>query len=686
MMIFLSTSQVFSMGGAVDDEEEPPPAPVEVLLSNQSDDCSKNTDFNVGLGIYDITGPAAEVTLFGYGEATEQSSGIHLRLWSRAFIFESPCSGKRVVFIEADILSASEQLRLELVKKLEANNYGNLYNSDNLVFSANHTHAAPGGYSMYTVYNLLNGGKVTQNVNTIVNGVYESIVQADKSLHESTITFAKGFHGDNFNRAMKSYNLNPLNEREKFEYTTDKEIKLLRIDSPEGTPRGLMNWFPAHNTSMGNKNTLISSDHKGYAAYTLEKKKGNTYSDFPFVAGFFNANAGDSSINIEGIPSENSIDNIKNVVKYGDSLRNRVEELYNSASEDVVGDIGYRTVFVDLSDVEIDSRWTNGDGPQQTCNAAVGAAFANGAPADGPGPLSTEGLTFGDTWPKITFVPNTQECQGEKPVLIPTQEGSAIPWTPDRIPFQIIRIGQFAFVSTPFECTTMCGRRLMEMVQDVFKDDGVTEVIFSGYSNLYTGYATTREEYAAQEYAGGATYFGPYTHAAMMQIFHHLAVSLRDDTSPNPADFGINDFVSPRDLLNKTAELWPGVVFDDKPWFKDFGEVITDVSETYNKGDTVNVQFWGGHPKNNLNTMNTFLKIQKNVNGTWVDVAWDWDPETRYNWKRSGIANSKITIQWDIPKNAESGTYQIMHTGHWKSGWTKNINYYSGTSSTFTVN
>ena len=59
---------------------------------------------------------------------------------------------------------------------------------------------------------------------------------------------------------------------------------------------GMINWFAVHGTSLDNKNTLISGDNKGYAAYRFEE-------DFPkqnFVAAFAQTDAGDVSPNLIG--------------------------------------------------------------------------------------------------------------------------------------------------------------------------------------------------------------------------------------------------------------------------------------------------------------------------------------------------------------------------------------------------
>ena len=47
---------------------------------------SKNGTYLIGCGIYDVTGPAAEVGMMGFAEVAQTTQGIYMRLWSRAFI------------------------------------------------------------------------------------------------------------------------------------------------------------------------------------------------------------------------------------------------------------------------------------------------------------------------------------------------------------------------------------------------------------------------------------------------------------------------------------------------------------------------------------------------------------------------------------------------------------------------
>ena len=110
-------------------------------MSNNSENV-----FLVGAGIYDITGPAAELGMMGYSNISQKTRGIHTRLYSRAFIIAD--SEKRVVYVSAELLFITPPLSLGVLEKLQ-DTFGELYTKDNVMLTATHTHSGPGGYCGY---------------------------------------------------------------------------------------------------------------------------------------------------------------------------------------------------------------------------------------------------------------------------------------------------------------------------------------------------------------------------------------------------------------------------------------------------------------------------------------------------------------------------------------------------------
>src|SRR3990167_8426843 len=102
--------------------------------------------YNIGLGIYDITGPEAEVNMMGMGKSGQRTKGLHQRLRSRAFIIEDQATSKRVVYVTNNICMTYGGMMLNITNQL-AQKYGNLYTYENVMVSGEHTHSGPAGYS-----------------------------------------------------------------------------------------------------------------------------------------------------------------------------------------------------------------------------------------------------------------------------------------------------------------------------------------------------------------------------------------------------------------------------------------------------------------------------------------------------------------------------------------------------------
>ncbi|CAK9183261.1 unnamed protein product [Ilex paraguariensis] len=227
------------------------------------------SNYLIGTGSYDITGPAADVNMMGYANMDQIASGIHFRLRARAFIVAEP-QGNRVVFVNLDACMASQLVTIKVLERLKAR-FGDLYTEKNVAISGIHTHAGPGGYLQYIVYIVTSLGFVRQSFDVLVDGIEQSIIQAHENLRPGSIFVNKGELLDaGVNRSPSAYLNNPAAERSKYKYDVDKEMTLLKFVDDEWGPVGSFNWFATHGTSMSRTNSLISGDNKGAAARFME--------------------------------------------------------------------------------------------------------------------------------------------------------------------------------------------------------------------------------------------------------------------------------------------------------------------------------------------------------------------------------------------------------------------------------
>jgi neutral ceramidase len=656
-------------------------------------------DYLIGSGIYDVTGPAAELGMMGMASIEQKTEGIHSRLFARAFIVCDQNSNKRVVILSADIWSCTQAVKMEVVKRLKAIYRNDLYTIDNVLLSGTHTHSGPGGYSHYALFNLSILGFDKQNFECIVNGMVQAIKKAHENLSPGKIYIKSGKVEDcGNNRSPIAYEQNPTNEKIKYSGNTDTEMLLIKFVKNDGEEIGCINWYAIHPTNRGNKNKLITGDNKGYASYLFEKeKRTDINAKETFIAAFANSNCGDISGNVKyGVPD--LVHDFAHMKEYGEKQFNKAKELYNSANKQVTGEVDYRHTHVDFSKVKIEG--TN----NRTYPAALGTSMIAGSTEDSKSEFGIiEGIKAtltGDlpggqknlileainlisglvTGFKVPGILEDEMKKGHYPKPIVFAQGLAEPYplSPEVLPLQIIRIGNLVLLGTSFELTTMSGRRLRESVLEILKSTGVDNLVLATYANAYSGYVTTKEEYDVQHYEGASTHFGPFTLMALQQEFGKLTTALKDRKN-------ISAGTTPRDLSSEQTNLQTGVVTDTQPmpWIP-FGTTQTDVNSSYKPGSTVKVIFWGAHPKNNLRTQSTFLEVQKKEGDKWIPIFNDNDPCTIYEWKRDFIANSKITISWNIPTDIKSGEYRICHFGDSRDVSGK-IKPYTGVSSTFKI-
>jgi neutral ceramidase len=267
-------------------------------------------------------------------------------------------------------------------------------------------------------------------------------------------------------------------------------------------------------------------------------------------------------------------------------------------------------------------------------------------------------------------------------------------------PTQLLRLGQLVIISIPTEMTTMAGRRLRKAVKDALVTEGVLDeatgvTVIAGLSNTYADYTTTFEEFQGQRYEAASTIYGPYQLAAYTQEYQKLAVAMAKGINPRsgliPQDFSAHIHnVIPGEIHNPSAESPPSK--------KKFGDVEgANVLASYKTGDLVVVKFIGGWPNNDLRLQRTFLEVQMMQKSTtsdadsWVTVAVDGDPETRFRSKpHGGIGNEyrDNTVHWTIPAGTTPGQYRIMHMGTYYNDplFSKGkMVEYNGTSAVFSV-
>ena len=720
------------------------PAAAGTATGKPTGSCADNNEYRFGSGIHDITGPVANTSGMGWESPTQVLSGLHQRQYARAFAIESPCNGKRVLFMSTDTGMVFGSMRQAVLREVAQDpELSQHYGPDNIMLSATHTHQGPAGYSHYEGFNTFHFGFDKLVLDTIVDGMMAALRMAHQNIqaHPETAPIQLAVDellNTNINRSLIAFEQNSQQEREEFintrgeEITVDKRVVQLNMVRKSGSAVGVINWFGVHPTVLGSELDLVSSDIKGYASLGFERIMNTRYGETGngednFVAAFAQKDEGDASPNIFIVerphpdptrgggadPYEsNAISGTKQLAKALDLFQ---------TGKALNGPIDYRFFHVKMDEVSVtDPAVLNAlnhpaklDAEEiRTCLAAVGPAFGAGA-EDGPG-FTREGISC-DSDPDLIaaalsdiatatqgLIPPTLlsnavlcnldqlplldlSCHAEKPILIPL--GPPLSAEPSIVPFQLFRMGNLAILGIPWEVTTMSARRIQKQLFPLLAPVGIDTIVVAGLVNEYSHYLTTREEYSVQQYEGGSTIFGPWSLAAVEQESRRLARSLAEgQASPEGPSY-----VDGSPILIRL----PYIPSDLPGLGKSYGDVVTDAPSSAAPGDTVTASFQAGHPRNDLKIQSSYVYAERlGEDQQWQVVATDKDPELLFSWQPllpsplpielPEVGPSTAEVTWHIPRNTPAGTYRLRHEGAAQTLVLPKQTY-SGVSSSFTI-
>ena len=679
-----------------------------------------------------LISPVVEINMMGYADPKQVGSGLRQRLYSRAFIIGDVDNPEdRFVYLVLDTQSGDTAVRHGILQGLfELGGDYTVYGQKNVAVTGTHSHSGPGAWLNYLLPQITSKGFDKQSYQAIVDGALLSIQRAHESLTPGYLSFGSiEIEDANINRSPYAYLANPEKERASYKRDVDKTLTMLKFQrSDNGKNMGVLTWFPVHGTSMLGNNTLISGDNKGVAAYLLEKSVAeSSHASEDFVAGFSQANVGDTSPNVLGAYCE---DDVGGECNFEDSTCQGKNEdchgrgpMFREKDEGASScfEIGRRQfagakalydsmdqVGVSIRGSTVRSLHTFQDFSKftflhpngsivSTCPAALGFSFAAGT-SDGPGAFDFKQNNTGSpnanpVWLAVRgFLREPSEeqklCHASKPILLDVGEiSSPYLWTPNVVDIQLLRVGQLLIIVSPGEATTMAGRRWKAALIDSATHSSLTSqppiVVLGGPANSYTHYIATEEEYGIQRYEGASTLYGPHTLNAYINLTLSYLPYLHSKTTTTPPPGP-----SPPININSSLSFITGVAYDRAPFFSSFGSILTDVLPTYATGSTATATFVGANPRNNLHLESTYASVEKLVKpGRWIRVRDDADWSVVFRWTRvsSVLGTSEVDLSWEIESGVGEGAYRFRYFGEAKTPVTGRIVSFEGVSGAFWV-
>ena len=213
----------------------------------------------LGAGIVkvDIT-PNKPVKMSGYAGRKELSSGVHDQLYARIVAFES--GNNRLILVSTDLIgfySTYEPIRDAICDRFDLK-------PDELFLSSTHTHSGP--TPALSEDGHPNNLEYTQNLKLTL---LKAVGQAIEKIRPVRMGTGRGYSPLGSNRREVQpdgairLGRNPYGP-------TDKEVLVMKVTTPDGTPVAALFDYATHATSLGPRNLQISGDVLGLAAQFVE--------------------------------------------------------------------------------------------------------------------------------------------------------------------------------------------------------------------------------------------------------------------------------------------------------------------------------------------------------------------------------------------------------------------------------
>ena len=211
-----------------------------------------------GTAKVDIT-PGKPVTMSGYAGRKDVSTGVHDPLYARAVVLGS--GGKRLVLVSTDLIGfyqTYQPIRDAICDRFELK-------PSELFLSGIHTHSAPtptlneDGHPNNREYTLELKAKLLQ-----------AIGQAIENVGPARTGTGRGYSPVGSNRREEQADGSVRLGRNPYG-PADKEVLVMKLARPDGTPIAALFDYATHATSLGPGNLQISGDVLGLAAQFVEK-------------------------------------------------------------------------------------------------------------------------------------------------------------------------------------------------------------------------------------------------------------------------------------------------------------------------------------------------------------------------------------------------------------------------------
>jgi hypothetical protein len=227
-----------------------------------------DADWKAGLAAVKIT-PEEPVQMSGYASRTKPFEKVNDDLWARALALEDG-KGNRAVLVTSDLIgfraSVAEPICERICEKSGLRR-------EQVLLNSTHTHSAPAlslDGNPREGFPADDARKTAAYTRGLMDKVVDLAVGALAKMEPARLSWGVGVATFVMNRREFTPRgvILGVNARG----PADRSVPVLRIDSPDGKLRGVLFGCACHNTTLTDKNMLISGDYAGHAVRQVEER------------------------------------------------------------------------------------------------------------------------------------------------------------------------------------------------------------------------------------------------------------------------------------------------------------------------------------------------------------------------------------------------------------------------------
>lgn len=229
-----------------------------LLLNLASAHAGDSPSLKAGVTRVNIT-PDLPFWLTGYASRTAPAKEVLHSIWAKVLVLEQS-KDNRIIFVTVDVLGLSKEIVEDVFTALHAQ-FG--IQRSQLLINSSHTHAGPMIWPCLNViydFDEAEQARIATYTQRLSRQIVGAVEEAMRGLFPAKVFTGKGSAGFAINRRDALFPKGAV----------DHDVPVLKVESEDHSIKAVLFGYACHNTTLVDKNNLISGDYAGVAQTKIE--------------------------------------------------------------------------------------------------------------------------------------------------------------------------------------------------------------------------------------------------------------------------------------------------------------------------------------------------------------------------------------------------------------------------------